>query len=384
MVATPDILSATVSWTAPSGNGGAALSGYTVQSTPGNFSCTATAPDTQCVVENLASVSSYTFTVTATNSGSKTSDSSTASSAVSTTRISGEVTSNACTMPAGACAYDGSDNWYTRSLNYSTGTGIFSGTITTNQCANFDYGKVASTRVGDQHNAACITQTFPAPDYAGGVKGVPLRGRVAMSVVGGVNVYSPLDGGISTGQACDNALGSCAAGVDVQLCKLQLQKQCGSDHVLNGKLIDDCSGHGNPYHLHGDLSCEYNTAASGHSPLVAIALDGHGVYGINETTGTTPPDLDACGGHFGPVPSTNGYPAASNVYHYHTRTTPPYTLGCFGPVANKAACMALYPNTCGKGLVTVCTIHGEMSTYDTDCPCNIPQTYTPTVACPAI
>ncbi len=258
--------------------------------------------------------------------------------------------------------------------------------ITTNQCANFDYGKVGGSRVGDQHDAACITQTFPAPAYSGGSKAAPLRGRVAMSVVGGVNVYNPLDGGFSTGQACENSLGDCEPGVDVQLCKLKLQKQCGTENVRNGKLLDDCSGHGNPYHIQGDLACEY-TPGAGHSTLVAIALDGRGVYGRYETTNTPPSDLDACGGHYGNVPSYAGvYSAAANVYHYHTRTTPPYTLGCFGPVASKAACMALYPNTCGKGFVTVCTRQGEMADYDTDCPCynQGAQTFTSTAACPAL
>jgi hypothetical protein len=79
------------------------------------------------------------------------------------------------------------------------------------------------------------------------------------------------------------------------------------------------------YHYHCHLRCEYNdstaTAGTPHSPLVGLMLDGRGLYGMYESGLTMPTNLDACGGHHGPVPATtiNGvtYPAASNVYHYH-------------------------------------------------------------------
>jgi hypothetical protein len=38
------------------------------------------------------------------------------------------------------------------------------------------------------------------------------------------------------------------------------------------------------------------------------------------------PVTDRCNGHFGPTPKSDEL-----TYHYHVRTTPPYTLGCFGP-----------------------------------------------------
>ncbi len=57
---------ATVSWTAPASNGGSAITGYTVTSSPGNF--TAPATGTSAIVSGLTDGTAYSFTVTATNS----------------------------------------------------------------------------------------------------------------------------------------------------------------------------------------------------------------------------------------------------------------------------------------------------------------------------
>ena len=63
---------AAVSWTAPASNGGAGISKYTVTSSTGSKTCTATAtppavPATTCTVTGLTNGTNYTFTVTATN-----------------------------------------------------------------------------------------------------------------------------------------------------------------------------------------------------------------------------------------------------------------------------------------------------------------------------
>jgi alpha-tubulin suppressor-like RCC1 family protein/serine protease inhibitor ecotin len=64
--ATPGNGSAVVSWTAPVDNGGSAITGYTVTSTPGSYTCT-TIGALSCTVSGLTSGTSYTFTVHATN-----------------------------------------------------------------------------------------------------------------------------------------------------------------------------------------------------------------------------------------------------------------------------------------------------------------------------
>ena len=74
--------SATISWTAPASNGGTAITGYTVTSSPGGYTCITTGY-TSCNIYTLSYNTSYTFTVTATN-GEGTGPSSSASAAVTT------------------------------------------------------------------------------------------------------------------------------------------------------------------------------------------------------------------------------------------------------------------------------------------------------------
>ena len=56
---------ATVSWTAPTNNGGSAITGYSVMSSPWSMGCTTTG--TSCVVNGLVGGTTYTFTAYATN-----------------------------------------------------------------------------------------------------------------------------------------------------------------------------------------------------------------------------------------------------------------------------------------------------------------------------
>ncbi|MCU1658308.1 MAG: Fibronectin type protein [Pseudonocardiales bacterium] len=67
VAATGSYGSATVSWRAPSSDGGAPWSGYTVTASPGGASVTVGAATTTALVANLKSKTRYTFTVVATN-----------------------------------------------------------------------------------------------------------------------------------------------------------------------------------------------------------------------------------------------------------------------------------------------------------------------------
>ena len=63
--ATAGVSSASVAFTAPTNNGGSAITGYTATSSPGGF--TGTAASSPITVSGLTAGTSYTFTVTATN-----------------------------------------------------------------------------------------------------------------------------------------------------------------------------------------------------------------------------------------------------------------------------------------------------------------------------
>lgn len=73
--------SAVVTWIAPTSDGGASLTGYTVTASPGGATCSSTPPQTTCTVSGLVNGTAYTFSATATNSVGS-SPASTASSAV--------------------------------------------------------------------------------------------------------------------------------------------------------------------------------------------------------------------------------------------------------------------------------------------------------------
>lgn len=289
-----------------------------------------------------------------------------------TVSFAGNSKSTECTVTSGDCKEDGTSNYMDRELTYDTATGKFSGYVVSNQCANNNrWGDFGTEHFGN-HQASCIKQEIPSSTFAKGPNATPLRGPIGFSLSGGVNIYGPYEAGFYLGQACTNGKGSCAAGLDVAICDAELTYECGKENLRN-MLMDSCGGHASPYHYHLDLACDYDHSSPGHSQLIGLALDGYGIYGLYESTGQMPTNLDACGGHFGPVPARtiNGvtYPAASNVYHYHTSLNPPFTLGCYGPVTSIEQCKSLYPDTCNTGFEEVQISDTCKIAVDTDCPC---------------
>jgi len=64
------------------------------------------------------------------------------------------------------------------------------------------------------------------------------------------------------------------------------------------------------------------------SALVGVLLDGFPLYGPVERDGTTPAELDACGGHVGLTPDVE-----RPIYHYHVSPSRPTICGCLRGIA---------------------------------------------------
>ena len=148
--------------------------------------------------------------------------------------------------------------------------------------------------------------------------------------------------------------------------------QCGITlpRYDNGKyisLLDECGGHAG-YHFHERLKCLYPSTGS-HSTKVGEALDGTALYGKwEDADNKVLPQLDACGGHFGVTPDSNGI----SVYHYHVQDAAPFTFGCLGPNKDNSLvtvqqCRDFYP-ACDGDTVELTTKDGTVD-YDLWCPC---------------
>lgn len=75
--------------------------------------------------------------------------------------------------------------------------------------------------------------------------------------------------------------------------------------------FDDAGGHINVnqgYHYHAATGESFSiTQNDGHAPLIGYALDGHGIYALEDENGNEATDLDECRGQFDEI----------RGYHYH-------------------------------------------------------------------
>jgi hypothetical protein len=197
----------------------------------------------------------------------------------------------------------------------------------------------------------------------------------------GENIYGPFEAGFTSQQnfileglgCADGNDGHVAGGIDTATAEQMVAAQCGitlprvegNSYV---SLIDECGGHTNEYHFHERMSCLFK-AEGGHSTKVGEAMDGQDLFGKWEDFAKQAlPELDACGGHHGVTPDSNG----KSVYHYHVQDAAPFTVGCFGPnddgsLVTVAQCRAFYDG-CDGDLVSV-TFPGGAKQYDLWCPC---------------
>ncbi len=116
-------------------------------------------------------------------------------------------------------------------------------------------------------------------------------------------------------------------GIGLALNGVKLEAPAPLHAILGAYTIapfDDCGGHVNPhvgYHYHAVTDCTDQIAlAQSHAPLLGYAMDGFMLLTQHNTDGSSPDNLDACGGH----------EFAGVGYHYHAAAPGKnQILGCF-------------------------------------------------------
>jgi len=305
----------------------------------------------------------------------------------------------ACSSGGDCCGGKGGTNYVNRSLSYDTVSGVFSGVLTSNGCP-----ATIGADAPPNPQATCVEFAFP---YFTGDAPTPFGGPIALTLSGSY-IYNGQEAGFSHAEEptlCDAAPAAyCAGGMAIPVCLQALNWTCSSSggaaaaaalatSVAGGMFAGDaaCGFHASPWHAHSDPLCEYDHKLSGHSPLVGLAFDGLGVYGLFESSGAEPPDLNACNWHVGPVPGSAqsggsdvapadvaaGFAAGPAVPHYHVSSGWPYTLGCYGNFSFDQ-CLAASPATCNTWVPTY-TDAGETTYVDDWCTCRradgqLPQT----------
>ena len=328
--------SALVSWTAPSNNGGSAISGYTATSAPGGRTCLWTSGPLSCPVSGLTNGTPYTFTVTAANSVG-TGPPSSASPAVTPASVPGAPT--AVTASAGNAS--ALVSWTAPSNN---GGSAISGYIATSApggrtCAQAS-GPLACT-VSGLTNGQAYAFTVTASNGAG--TGPPSSASALVTPVAGATYHaiSParlLDtrdgtGGLS-GPFTNHAArtfqvtgGSIPAGASAVTGNLTVTGQTGAGYLSIGPIAANNPG----------ISTLNFPLADDRANAVTVALGAGGTLSITLVTPADGPSAQAifdATGYFTPDSTGATYHALASARVLDTRDG---TGGLSGPFTNHAA-----------------------------------------------
>lgn len=178
----------------------------------------------------------------------------------------------------------------------------------------------------------------PASMYDASKVDAELPAKAAAGVaINGIGINKPTDAG------------------DLSIDGAGFQLTCGG-HVTPPLAGNSGSGPSGPpqYHYHKSPDClqpfrnsAIEVSAGGkpyqHAELIGWAIDGFSIYAYQDVGGAAP-IVDECGGHFGPVDDSGDV-----VYHYHSRTSVPYHLGCQGPSLGKCNGTQDRTNFCHPG-----------------------------------
>ncbi len=200
----------TISWTAPANNGGSAITSYTVTSTPGGKTCTASNGATSCQITNLAKGTSYTFTVVATNVAGN-STGATSSTYVSTavpqapTGVTATLSGNKIVVSWTAPSDNGNDTITGYTVTSSPGNKTCTATsnttcnitgVTVGTTYTFTVTATNSTGTSSPSSPSSATATYSAPSaptnasasYSNGA--ITVSWRAPLGVVSSYNVIS--------------------------------------------------------------------------------------------------------------------------------------------------------------------------------------------------
>ena len=194
--------STTVNFSAPASTGGSAITGYTITSNPGGFTCTAPANATSCTVSGLTDGVAYTFTAVATNSIGNSSASSPSSAVTSAgaptapTSVTASVANGSSVITvSGASANGSAITSYTVQAYDGTGAAIAGKTCTITSPATsctvsgltngseYSFKATATNGVGTSAESAPSAATTPAgaPSAPTGVSVTSGTGKITVA-----------------------------------------------------------------------------------------------------------------------------------------------------------------------------------------------------------
>jgi uncharacterized repeat protein (TIGR02543 family) len=250
----------TVSFTGPLNNGGVALTGFTVTSSPGGFTCTAAANATSCVISGLTNGTAYTFTVIATNeignsvassattsvipqtaASAPTTITATAGDGQASVAFSGAVANGSTIASYTVQAYDSNGNAVsgatcTSSTSHCTVTGLTNGSsYTFKVVANSTvYGAGSTTASTPSISSSAVTPAT-TPSAPTSVEVTPGTGKVTVSWTEAISNGSPVTSyQVQAYDADGNAVNgaTCSAVAPLTSCDVSANLVAGSNYTF--------------------------------------------------------------------------------------------------------------------------------------------------------
>ena len=354
-VATRGNASASVAFTAPASNGGSAITGYTVTSSPGNL--TATGASSPLNVTGLTNGTSYTFTVTATNAIG-TGTASTASTAVTPATVPGAPTAAAATIGNASASVA-----FTAPAS-TGGSAIIDYTVTSSPGSFTKTGASSPLVVTGLTNGTAYTFTVTARNAVGSGSASSASSAVTPATIPGaptIGTITPTDGtlsiaftaGTTGGSAINNYKYSTNAGSTFTACS---PVQTTSPIVITGLT------NGTSYNIQimavnaiGDGTATVSTAAT--PSIAAIAPSAPTITGITPSSGQLSVAFTA--GSNGGSAITNYKYSSDNGSNFTacspTQTTSPIVItGLTNGTSYNIQIMAV--NAIGEGTATGTTV----------------------------